>query len=114
MLTNISQVASLEVPMIAIASKISVGVRLLFAAVIFTEIYSTAIGNLFGFIRRVSLSVPRSLLISLSSAGAFIAGQLGFSNLVRYLYPAAGYGGLLFLGGAVYAWVKKRGMFTRS
>jgi uncharacterized membrane protein YkvI len=108
LLTNIIDVAELEVPMISVASRISAGVRLLFAVVIFTEIYSTAIGNLYGFTQRVSLSLSKPLLIALATAGAFIAGQLGFSNLVRFLYPAVGYGALLFFAGAIYVWIKKR------
>lgn len=108
MLTNISDVASLEVPTIAVASKISPYFRLLFAVVIFTEIYSTALGDLLGFSQRVSLSISKTLLIALATAGAFIASQLGFSNLVRYMYPAVGYGALLFFAGAVYVWIKKR------
>jgi uncharacterized membrane protein YkvI len=112
LMTNISEVATLEVPMITVASNVSAPVRLLFAVVIFTEIYSTAIGDLYGFSQRVTLSLPKSLLIALATAGAFTAGQLGFSNLVRFLYPAVGYGALLFFAGATYAWIKKRDKFT--
>jgi uncharacterized membrane protein YkvI len=108
MLTNISGVASFEIPTIAVAANISPGFRLLFAAVIFTEVYSTALGDLLGLSRRVSLHVPKNLLIALAAAGAFIASQLGFSNLVRFMYPAVGYGALLFFAGAVYVWIKKR------
>lgn len=108
LLTNISEVAALEVPMITVASRISGTVRLLFGGVIFAEIYSTAIGDLFGISQRASLNMSKPLLIALVTAGAFIAGQLGFSNLVRYLYPAVGYGALLFFAGAIYVWIKKR------
>lgn len=112
LMTNITEVAALEVPMITVAAKVSAPVRLLFAVVIFTEIYSTAIGDLYGFSQRISLSLPKTLLIALATAGAFAAGQLGFSNLVRFLYPAVGYGALLFFAGAVYVWIKKRKTFT--
>lgn len=108
MLTNISDLAALEVPMIAVASKISAGVRLLFGVVIFTEIYSTAIGDLYGLSQRLSPRISKPVLIALITAGAFTAGQLGFSNLVRFLYPTVGYGALLFFAGAIYVWIKKR------
>ncbi len=111
LMTNITDVAALEVPMIAVAASVSAPVRLLFAVVIFAEIYSTAIGDLYGFSQRMSFSLPKTLLITLAAAGAFSAGQLGFSNLVRFLYPAIGYGALLFFAGAIYVWIKKRGMF---
>ncbi len=108
MLTNIHGAASLEVPTIFVASKISPYFKLLFAVVIFTEIYSTALGDLLGFSQRVSLSLQKTLLIALATAGAFVASQLGFSNLVRFMYPAVGYGALLFFAGAIYVWVRKR------
>ncbi len=107
-LTNIEGAACLEVPTIFVASKISPYFKLLFAVVIFTEIYSTALGDLLGLSRRVSLSLPKTLLIALAAAGAFIASQLGFSNLVRFMYPAVGYGALLFFAGSIYVWIKKR------
>lgn len=108
MLTNIRGAAFLEVPTIFVASKISPYFKLLFAVVIFTEIYSTALGDLLGLSRRVTLSLPKTLLIALATAGAFTASQLGFSNLVRFMYPAVGYGALLFFAGAVYVWIRKR------
>ncbi len=108
MLTNIFEVSSLEVPTVAVAAAISPFFRAFFAFVLFAEVYSTAVGNLFGFTQRVSLKMSKPLFISLVTAGAFIAGQLGFSNLVRFLYPAVGYGALLFFAGAVYVWIKKR------
>jgi uncharacterized membrane protein YkvI len=112
LMTNITGVAALEVPMIAVAESVSAPVRMLFAAVIFSEIYSTAIGDLYGFSQRMPFSLPKKLMITLAAAGAFSAGQLGFSNLVRFLYPAVGYGALLFFAGAIYAWIRKRDMFT--
>lgn len=108
MLTNIMEVATVEVPMIEIAKKISGIIQLLFAVVLFAEVYTTAVGNLYGFVRRVSPKSSSIWIVIGTTVFAFIAGQLGFSNLVKYLYPAVGYGGMLFFIGVFYVWIKKR------
>ncbi|MGI5849650.1 MAG: hypothetical protein ACOX8Q_06265 [Christensenellales bacterium] len=107
-LTNIAEVADMEVPMIGIAGKISSVMTFAFAIVLFAEVYTTAVGNLYGFVQRVSSKTPKTIVIAGVTAAAFSAGQLGFSNLVKYLYPAVGYGGMLFFAGVAYVWIKKR------
>lgn len=111
-ITNITGVASLEVPTMFMAAKISPFIRIFFAAVLFGEVYSTAVGDLYGFVQRVSVKLPKNLFIALVTAGAFIAGQFGFSNLVRFLYPAVGYASLVFFAGVIYKWIRKPGFFT--
>ena len=111
---NIKAVYRLEVPMIEITSRVSPYLRLFFSAVIFSEIYSTAAGNLYGLCRRVSFGLPKDLLAALTAAGAFAAGQLGFSNLVRYLYPAVGYAALIFFAGAVRKWAAAPNLFIAA
>lgn len=109
LLTNISETAALEVPMAAIAQQISPIVRLAFAVVLFGEVYSTAVGNLYAFSQRLRSRVPRTVVIGVATALALIVAQLGFSNMVRFLYPIVGYGGMLFFAGVAYTWIKKRG-----
>ena len=108
-LTNITEVYTMEVPMIEIAASISEIVKILFAVVLFAEVYTTAVGNLYGFVQRVS-GRPRyrAYLILGTTVLAFLIGQLGFSNMVKYLYPAVGYGGILFFAGVIYTWIRKR------
>ena len=94
--------------MIEIASKISPVFKLLFAVVLFAEVYTTAVGNLYGFVRRMKLKLPKIWTIIIPTALALVVSQLGFSNMVRYLYPAVGYGGILFFAGICYVWLAKR------
>ena len=108
LLTNISKTAALEVPMAAIAQQISPIVRIAFAVVLFAEVYTTAVGNLYAFSQRLSPRLPRTAVIGVAIALALVVAQLGFSNMVRFLYPAVGYGGMLFFGGIAYTWIKKR------
>lgn len=108
LLTNITEAGSLEVPMAAIAQQISPIVRIAFAVVLFAEVYTTAVGNLYAFSQRLSPRLSRGMVIAVTCALALVVAQLGFSNMVRFLYPAVGYGGMLFFGGVVYTWLKKR------
>ena len=107
-LTNIGDVFDMEVPMVEIASKISKFVKYAFAIVLFAEVYTTAVGNLYGFARRAPLNIPKIWIMVITTILAFLVAQLGFSNMVRYLYPAVGYGGLLFFLGVIYVWFAKR------
>jgi len=108
LMTNITSIYDMEVPMIEIARKISPVAKVLFAIVLFAEVYTTAVGNLYGFIRRIPFRISKTYLVIITTLLAFIVGQLGFSNMVRYLYPVVGYGGLIFLAGIIYVWIAKR------
>ncbi|MRH43427.1 hypothetical protein GH741_12135 [Aquibacillus halophilus] len=113
-LTSISESASVEVPMIAIANQISPIVQLVFAVVLFAEVYTTAVGNLYGFVSRISYIKQgfRKPIIIGATVAAFGVSQLGFSTMVEYLYPAVGYGGMLLLIGLGYSWIFKRKKFV--
>jgi uncharacterized membrane protein YkvI len=110
--TNIGSLSGVEVPMGAISSGISPVFRLVFAFVLLGAIYTTAVGNLFGFMRRTTAAcrsgAARPWITAVTAAAAFAAGQFGFSNMVRYIYPAVGYGGMLLFVGIVFSWVTKR------
>ena len=109
LLTNIVDTSGLEVPMIAIASNLSNGIKILYAVILFAEVYTTAVGNLYGLVRRLSGKESPSFRMA---AGliilAFGVSQFGFSNMIQYLYPAVGYGGLLFFAGILCVWVQKK------
>ena len=98
---NIAGIKDLEVPMTYIAKNISYLVHTIFAFILIAEIYTTAVSSLYGFTARL-LDMEKSPLmgkitIITTSIAAFIASLVGFSNLVKYLYPMVGYGGILLL-----------------
>ncbi|KAB2951717.1 hypothetical protein F9B85_11430 [Heliorestis acidaminivorans] len=95
-----------EVPMAFIAAQFTPFIQIAYSIILLLQIFTTAVGSLFGFaIRLTSQESPtyRWLLIA-SVVGAFVAGQFGFTNLVRILYPAVGYAGLLLLAGLLYGY----------
>lgn len=113
-------IKDVEVPMIMVAGRISPFVRGIYGVVLLAEIYTTAVGNLYGFAARLCGEAMHktgsyaydpttrkhkkraSLVILGSTFAAFIASLAGFSNLVKYLYPFIGYCGLITLLCLVY------------
>ncbi|MFZ5974837.1 MAG: hypothetical protein ACOYU3_05435 [Bacillota bacterium] len=113
--TNITSVSGVEIPMIEIVKGIFPVFRLLFAFVLLAAVYTTAVGNLYGFIRRIGVKtdsgLSRALIMAGVTAAALAVGQFGFSKMVKYLYPAIGYGGILMFIGILYARAAKRSYF---
>jgi uncharacterized membrane protein YkvI len=99
--SNIVELSKYEVPMIEVAGRISYTAQIIYAVVLVAEIYTTAVGALYGFISRVidfqQGSHKSRLVIIIVSIAALLASQFGFSNIVKFLYPAVGYGGIVFL-----------------
>lgn len=109
-LTNISELGNVEIPMIKTALDISIKIQIMYSIVLFAEVYTTAVGNLYGFAARISSfdSKRIKLVLITTTFAAFLVSQLGFSNMVRYLYPAVGYGGIIMFGGMSSFWLFKR------
>ena len=105
---NITGIMNMEVPMAFIAGRISLAIQIIYVVVLLAEIYTTAVGSLFGFTARMEdMKMPGGRLLIIGSALlALIASRFGFSNLVRYLYPLVGYGGIVMLLGLLYAGYK--------
>lgn len=109
---HIEDVHMLEVPMGYIAGRISPLIQALYAVILIAEVYTTAVSSLFGFasriINRERKPADRNVIILCISIAALTASQLGFSNLVRYLYPLVGYCGVAMLGAlAISAFCRK-------
>lgn len=101
LLGNMVYISGMEVPMAYIAGKISYAVQLIYSIILIAEIYTTAVGSLYGFTARITHRKQEkskgTLIIIGTSVAAFFASLLGFSNLVRYFYPLVGYGGIVVL-----------------
>ncbi|HOJ10038.1 MAG TPA: hypothetical protein PK733_05530 [Clostridiales bacterium] len=119
---NLGSIIHMEVPMAFIAGEISHVVQVGYIIVLLAEIYTTAVGSLYGFTARIinsdSLmnSIGSSRLASLTGKTcivftaflAFITSRFGFSNLVSYLYPVMGYGGVILLVSLLYCKITKK------
>jgi len=96
---EIEVIQGLEVPLIHIAGNIGRGIAMIYAIVLIAEIYTTAVGSMFGFSARLGerLHYRRKTVIVGTGIAALFASFFGFSNLVRILYPLVGYGGVVLL-----------------
>ncbi len=68
----------------------------MFFLVLFFAIYSAATSCFYGFSTRFGEKKRNSKIIFFSLL-AFFLGMLGFKNMVKYIYPAMGYFGLLII-----------------
>lgn len=95
-----SDTRALEVPLAHIAGKISPFVQFAFSLVLIAEVYTTAVGSLYGISARIGggeRSAKKKTAVIGVTAGAVLAGMMGFSNIVKYLYPMVGYFGIILL-----------------
>ncbi|MCR4402922.1 MAG: hypothetical protein NUW12_09105 [Firmicutes bacterium] len=109
LLATLPKSAAVQVPMVYIAGRFPVLVQVGYSLVLLLEIYTTAVGNLYGFVARIAKPGTRASrwLVIAASLVALLAGRLGFSRIVRTLYPAVGYAGLLLLLALTYQLVRR-------
>ncbi|WP_110111700.1 amino acid/polyamine transporter II [Bacillus sp. CGMCC 1.16541] len=98
-LSNVPYTFQLEIPMSEVIKDVGVWINWLFLIVIFGEIFTTLIGNVFGMARQVKsvlrISEHKAFIIILLLC--FTVGQIGYGKLLEVLYPLFGYMGLLFI-----------------
>lgn len=102
---HMADIEKLEVPMIYIAGSISPILQVIYAVVLIAEIYTTAVSSLYGFTSRIidmeKTPVKGRYIVIGATAVALLSSRLGFSNLVRYLYPLIGYCGVAILAALI-------------
>jgi uncharacterized membrane protein YkvI len=92
-------VLSFEVPMGFVASKLGTFIQWAFVFVLWGEIFSTLVGNVYGLSSQMT-GRSQSLMTLYTGSLLFIAvlcSQIGFSNLVAYGYTIFGWVSLLML-----------------
>ncbi|MED1949248.1 hypothetical protein [Brevibacillus centrosporus] len=81
-----------EMPMIALLQGVGRGIPLLFSLLVYAEIFSTLVANVFGLAEQLRL-VTRlrgpTILLGILAISYFIS-FVGFSSLLRFLYPLFG------------------------
>lgn len=89
----------LDVPMAFVIKEIGVLILALFLLVVYGEVFTTLIGNIFGLARQIvnTFKLPENWTIIMLLLTSFVISQVGFSSLVSHLYPFFGYLGLILL-----------------
>lgn len=102
------EVLSYEIPMAYLAATVTRFGGPLYTLVFLAEVYTTAVADLYGLAAR--LGSPGSgrftLVAVLAGAASIWAASAGFANLVRVVYPAVGWAGLILL--IALAWYSYR------
>ncbi|MTH53182.1 hypothetical protein GKZ89_07125 [Bacillus mangrovi] len=94
---------SYEIPMAEVMRDVFSAAYYLYVMVIFGEVLTSVIGNLYGMERLLSkkIRLPRMAVISLILTACFILSFIGYGKLISSIYPVIGYISLFFLGALI-------------
>ncbi|PJN86957.1 YkvI family membrane protein [Bacillus sp. mrc49] len=107
-LMTLPDVNSFEIPSAVIMRTAASQLYWMFILVIYGEIFTSVIGNIYGLQRQISryIKLPSILIIALIFLIALGIGAFGYGRLLGYIYPVFGYISLLFL---MLVWKSKAG-----
>ncbi|GAA3400774.1 hypothetical protein ACFFNY_15655 [Paenibacillus hodogayensis] len=91
-------ITQFEIPMSQLIARLGQSVQLLFVGVIFGEIFTTYIANIYGLSLQIRQRTgwPAKPIIIAILLGTYLVGQIGFSTLLSTLYPLFGLLGLIW------------------
>lgn len=92
-------VLSFAVPMGYVASRLGPSIQWMFVIVLWGEIYSTLVGNVFAIGTQFETQFPNrsTVIFIVTLLAAYLISQVGFTNIVTYAYTAFGWVCLLLL-----------------
>ncbi|HEY2420316.1 MAG TPA: hypothetical protein VGI04_02815 [Neobacillus sp.] len=94
-----------EIPMAVIMKNLAPFLFWIYVLVIYGEIFTSVIGNVFGLDRQLKQYMPVPTMVSITTIFivCYIIGLVDYGKLLSYLYPLFGYVSLLFF---VLLWMK--------
>ncbi len=100
-LSTLPNVERFDIPMAEVMKTTFYAIYFIYIAVIYGEVFTSVIGNLYGLERQIAsfLKIPGMIIIcAILCLAAFIS-KIGYSSLITSLYPIFGYVclGMLFL-----------------
>ncbi|WP_162266743.1 transporter [Clostridium sp. ATCC 25772] len=99
LLVNIPEIFQFEIPLLHVASKFGTLIQLLLLAVIWCEMFSTEVSDIYSvgktLEQKYKISYKTGVILVLLVA--LPISQLGFKNLITYLYPGFGVISLVFV-----------------
>ncbi|NMD72790.1 hypothetical protein HHO41_21445 [Bacillus sp. DNRA2] len=104
-LIMLPQFESFEVPMAVIVKNIAAVFYWIYVMVIYGEIFTSVIGNVFGLERQLQnyVTLPSLVIISGIFLSCYFVSLVDYGELLSYLYPLFGYLSLAFI---VLLWMK--------
>lgn len=93
------EVKSLAIPMAYIIHTLGSGMKIFFLAVMWGEIFTTLVGNIYGLALNIKqvIHIRLPMIILLTLFLAYLCSLVGFPVLISNLYPAFGYCGMALL-----------------
>jgi uncharacterized membrane protein YkvI len=97
--SRMPEILQFDIPMAEIIRGFGWFFHLLFILVIYGEIFTTLIGNVFGITRHIQslYALPRNWVVLAILLICLLISQVGFTSLLTYLYPLFGYMGMILL-----------------
>lgn len=92
-LSTLSNLTQFDIPMAEVMKTTFFAFYFIYIAVIYGEVFTSVIGNLYGLERQVAtyIKIPRMIIVcSILCIAAFIS-KIGYSSLISSLYPIFGY-----------------------
>jgi uncharacterized membrane protein YkvI len=85
-----------EVPMAEVVKLFGTAIHLFFLLVIYSEIFNTVLGNVFGVTRHIegTFNISHRIVVISILFVVFVISQFGYGKLLMLLYPLFGYMGL--------------------
>ncbi|MFD2443314.1 GerAB/ArcD/ProY family transporter [Bacillus sp. CGMCC 1.16607] len=95
-----------EIPMAVIMKNIASGFYWIFVFIIYGEIFTSVIGNVFGIERQLKKYIPVSkmMMVSMIFLITYFISLVNYSTLLSYLYPLFGYISIIFI---VLLWMRQ-------
>jgi uncharacterized membrane protein YkvI len=97
-LVMLPNLESYQIPMAIIMKSLASGFYGIFIFIIYGEIFTSVIGNVFGLERQLKkyISLPSIIIVSLIFIITYFISLVNYSTLLSYLYPLFGYITLIF------------------
>ncbi|MFY0542694.1 hypothetical protein [Brevibacillus sp. H7] len=108
--TRMPEILEAEMPMISLLHGLGIGIPTLFALLVYGEIFSTLVANVFGLaeqLKQLTRFRPPVILCGILSV-CYLISFVGFGSLLRLLYPLFGQFVVLFLFMLLYRQLRNR------
>lgn len=94
-----------EIPMAAIMKNLAYGFYWIYVLIIYGEIFTSVIGNVYGLEKQLNhyVKLPSMIWVSIIFAISYIGSFVNYGTLLSYLYPVFGYVTIIFI---VLLWMK--------
>lgn len=94
-----------EIPMAVIMRNLASGLYWIFILIIYGEIFTSVIGNVFGLEKQIKqyISIPKMVTVTGIFSVTYLISLFEYSRLLSYLYPLFGYVSMIFI---VLLWMK--------